>query len=161
MGTPHQGGNAVSMGKLLANIASVAIETNTDILEHLKKDSEHLEQQLDQYRFIADHFDTKFCYETLKTRKFGFSEMVCPMIISISRTVVLIVMQVVDKSSAIIPGQSKAEPIEMHKSHIGMTKAESATDPEIVTIIRYIQLMCEAAPGKIQRKWEDYDGING
>lgn len=85
MGTPHQGGNGVSMGKLLANMASIAVQTNKGLLEHLEKNSEYLEQQSDQYRFIADQFDTKFCYETIKTTKFGFSGMVSPTITSLIR----------------------------------------------------------------------------
>ena len=75
-GTPHKGGNGVSLGKLVANIASIVLETNTPLLDHLKKDTESLEQQLDHYALIADQFATKFFYETVKTTRFGVSLMV-------------------------------------------------------------------------------------
>jgi hypothetical protein len=65
LGTPHQGGNGVVIGKLVANIATIALHTNTALLDHLVKKSEWLKQQLDQYKFLADQFDTKFCYETI------------------------------------------------------------------------------------------------
>ena len=75
-GTPHKGGNGVSFGKLVANIASIVLDTNAPILDHLKKDNESLEQQSDHYTLIADQFDTKFFYETVKTTRFGVSLMV-------------------------------------------------------------------------------------
>jgi hypothetical protein len=75
-GTPHQGGNGVEFGQLVQTIASVAIQTNKGLLDHLKKGSEFLEKSLDEYRFIADKFDTKFCYETVPMRIFGISKMV-------------------------------------------------------------------------------------
>ena len=76
-GTPHHGGNGVSLGKLVANVVSIVHDTNKALLDHLKKDSESLEQQLEQYTLIADQFVTKFCYETVKTTRLGFSMMVC------------------------------------------------------------------------------------
>lgn len=86
LGTPHQGGNGVSLGKLVANIASIVLETNKALLDHLDKNSESLEQQLNQYTFIADRFDTKFCYETVKTTKYGVSMMVSSKAISPTST---------------------------------------------------------------------------
>lgn len=75
-GTPHQGGNGVEFGQLIQNIASVAIQTNKGLLDHLEKDSAFLEQLQDEYKFIAHNFDTKFCYETVPMRIFGISKMV-------------------------------------------------------------------------------------
>jgi hypothetical protein len=66
----------------VASIASIVLQTNKGLLDHLEKNSQLLEQQLDQYTFIANQFDTKFCYETIKTTKYGVSMMVCSNIIS-------------------------------------------------------------------------------
>ena len=68
MGTPHQGGTGVQLGKLLANIASVFIAADTRLLQHLERDSEWLQQQLGQYGLISGDFVTKFAYEVYKTR---------------------------------------------------------------------------------------------
>jgi hypothetical protein len=46
MGTPHQGGGGVQLGKLLVNIASVFVAADDHILKHLERDSEWLQQQL-------------------------------------------------------------------------------------------------------------------
>jgi hypothetical protein len=67
MGTPHQGGSGVGMGRILVNVASTFIAANDRILKHLERDSEWLQQQLSQYNPISNQFVTKFAYETYKT----------------------------------------------------------------------------------------------
>ena len=65
MGTPHQGGSGVHL--LMLNVASIFVTTNDRILQHLKRDSEWLQQQLGQYAPISGDFITKFAYETYPT----------------------------------------------------------------------------------------------
>ena len=67
MGTPHRGGRGVQMGKLLVNIASVFVAADDRLLKYLEKDSEWLQQQLEQYGPISGDFVTKFAYEEYKT----------------------------------------------------------------------------------------------
>jgi hypothetical protein len=67
MGTPHQGGNGVAFGNLLANIASVFVPADDRLLRHLERDSEWLQQQLGQYGPISSEFVTKFAYEEYPT----------------------------------------------------------------------------------------------
>lgn len=77
MGTPHQGGNGVRLGQFLANITSLFIAADDHLLQHLKRDSEWLQQQLGQYGPISGDFVTKFAYEEYKTSTaFGHSIMV-------------------------------------------------------------------------------------
>lgn len=71
------------------------------------------------------------------------------------------VMQVVEKSSAVIPGQSNAELIEMHKSHTEMVRVKSAKDNDYQIVAMHIRLMCEEAPQKIEDRWSEYDRLNG
>ena len=79
-GTPHQGGNYVSWGKLLVNVAPICRHTSSDLLEHLEKDSEWLETQLEQYKPISTDFFTIFCFETYPTTLVsGISLMVSPL----------------------------------------------------------------------------------
>lgn len=66
MGTPHSGGNGVTLGKIAADIASVFVKTNTQVLEHLEHQSEWLSKQKEDYAPISDKFVTKFGYEALK-----------------------------------------------------------------------------------------------
>ena len=78
MGTPHQGVNGVHFGKLLVNAASIYKTTNSQLLEHLERDSEWLQQQLRQYGPISGEFVTKFAYEEYKTpTALGHSIIVC------------------------------------------------------------------------------------
>jgi len=78
MGTPHQGGNGVQLGKLLVNVASVFVAANNRLLRHLERDSEWLQLQLGQYAPISGDFVTKFAYEEYPTPTvLGHSIMVC------------------------------------------------------------------------------------
>lgn len=67
MGTPHQGGNGVQLGKLLVNIASIFVAADDRILKHLESDSEWLQQQLGQFGPISGDFVTRFAFEEYKT----------------------------------------------------------------------------------------------
>jgi hypothetical protein len=67
MGTPHQGGNGVQLGRILANVASVFVATDDRLFKHLERDSEWLLQQLGQYGPISGEFVTKFAYEEYQT----------------------------------------------------------------------------------------------
>jgi hypothetical protein len=78
MGTPHQGGSGVQLGKLLVNVASVFVAADDRLMKHLEQNSEWLQQQLGQYNPISSEFVTKFAYEEYKTPTvLGQSIMVC------------------------------------------------------------------------------------
>jgi hypothetical protein len=67
MGTPHQGGSGVALGKLMVNVASVFMAADDRLLQHLERDSEWLQQQLGQYGPISGDFVTKFAFEEYAT----------------------------------------------------------------------------------------------
>jgi hypothetical protein len=77
MGTPHQGGAGVQLGKLLVNVASLFVPADNRLLKHLERDSEWLQQQLGQYGPISEDFVTKFAFEQYETHTaLGHSIMV-------------------------------------------------------------------------------------
>lgn len=67
LGTPHQGGQGVAMGKILLNAAKVLGETSNSLLKHLEEHSESLQQQASEFSMISQSFDIKFAYETMPT----------------------------------------------------------------------------------------------
>jgi hypothetical protein len=67
LGTPHQGGEGVEWAMRLVNVVSIFVETNKNLLRHLQKDSETLQQQLQQYVPNSKDFVTKFAYESYAT----------------------------------------------------------------------------------------------
>jgi hypothetical protein len=67
MGTPHQGGNGVALGRLMVNVASMFVAADDRLLRHLERDSEWLQQQLGQYGPISGDFVTKFAFEEYAT----------------------------------------------------------------------------------------------
>ncbi|KDN65752.1 hypothetical protein CSUB01_07533 [Colletotrichum sublineola] len=135
MGTPHQGGNGVQLGRVLVNVASIFISADDHLLKHLERDSEWLQQQLGQYGPISTDFVTKFAYEALKTpTPFGQ-------------------IMVVPKASAVVPGQANGEPIVIHADHINMVKFASREDPNYVKVSEVLQIMAANAPKNIQSMW--------
>jgi hypothetical protein len=83
MGTPHQGGSGVALGKLIVNIASAVMPADDRLLKHLERDSEWLQMQLGQYGPISADFVTKFAFEEFQTPTIlGHSIMVSILILS-------------------------------------------------------------------------------
>jgi hypothetical protein len=71
MGTPHSGGNGVSMGRIAQSVASIFVHTNDNVLQHLQQQSEWLTKQKDDYASIMRDFVTKFGWEVFATPLFG------------------------------------------------------------------------------------------
>lgn len=86
MGTPHQGGQGVNMGKILINVAKVQGDTSDSLLKHLEEHSDLLQQQISEFSLISQSFDIKFAYETKPTPLFGVVAKVvclsCPSVIT-------------------------------------------------------------------------------
>ncbi|KAI1426992.1 hypothetical protein F5Y12DRAFT_739426 [Xylaria sp. FL1777] len=137
MGTPHQGGSSVQLGRVLVNVASIFIAADDRILKHLERDSEWLQQQLSQYNPISNQFVTKFAYETYET----------PTILGHK-------ILVVPKASAVVPGQANAEPIAINSDHINMVKFSGNTDGGYIKVSETLQIIAKDAGGKIRLRWE-------
>ncbi|KAI6085949.1 hypothetical protein F4821DRAFT_141851 [Hypoxylon rubiginosum] len=137
MGTPHQGGNGVQLGRALVDIASIFVAADDRILKHLERDSEWLQQQLGQYGPISGDFVTKFAYETYKTPTLlGHSILVVP------------------KASAVVPGQADAEAIGIHSDHTHMVKFSSKDDGGYIKVSENLQIMARGAGETIRSRWE-------
>ena len=67
MGTPHQGGSGVKLGRFMVNIASLFVSANDRLLKHLERDSEWLQQQLGLFGPMSGDFVTKFAFEEFPT----------------------------------------------------------------------------------------------
>ncbi|KAJ4161661.1 uncharacterized protein LMH87_007687 [Akanthomyces muscarius] len=136
MGTPHQGGNGVQLGRVLANVASLVIAADERLLKHLERDSEWLQQQLGQYAPISNEFITKFAYEEYATLTvLGRSIMVVP------------------RASAVVPGHADAEPIVIHANHTSMVRYPSRQDTGYVTVSEHLQIMALSATDSVQQRW--------
>ncbi|KAI6080078.1 P-loop containing nucleoside triphosphate hydrolase protein, partial [Hypoxylon rubiginosum] len=137
MGTPHQGGNGVQLGRALVNIASIFVAADDRILKHLERDSEWLQQQLGQYGPISGEFVTKFAYETYET-----PTLLGPRIL------------VVPRASAVVPGQADAEAIGIHSDHTHMIKFSSKDDGGYRKVSENLQIMAKGAGETIRSRWE-------
>jgi len=140
LGTPHQGGEGVAWGERLVAIASIFVQTNKMLLQHLQRDSEWLQLQLNQYLGISDEFVTRFAYETL------------PTAIPLGKSIV-----VVPKSSAVVPGAKGAGVIAINRDHRTMVRFSTAEDTEFRKIWGTISVMVRTCAGKIKENWENRD----
>lgn len=77
MGTPHQGGQGVTIGKILLNLAKLQGNTNNRLLDHLQEHSEYLEQQNSEFASISRDFDIRFAYETKPVLVGGLTILAC------------------------------------------------------------------------------------
>jgi hypothetical protein len=57
----------VTWGMRLVTIASIFVNTNNGMLQHLQRDSEEVSRLMRDYAPISNDFRTKFAYETLPT----------------------------------------------------------------------------------------------
>ena len=114
------------------------MNTSDRALKHLGKESEWLEMQLDQYNAISKDFDTKFFYEAYPT----------PLPIG--------AMMIVPKTSAIIPGATDAEAIEIRKHHRNMTRYPAEDDDDFKTVANHICLMSRKANSKVAANWTEW-----
>ena len=80
MGTPHQGGQGVGIGKIMLNVAKAQGHTSDKLLKHLEVHSEILQQQLSEFTSIHRDFKTYFAYETKPTPIVGGVAMVVSLI---------------------------------------------------------------------------------
>ncbi|KAL1598071.1 hypothetical protein SLS59_007081 [Nothophoma quercina] len=133
MGTPHQGGSGVALGKLMVNVASVFV----------KADDRLLQQQLGQYGPISGDFVTKYAYETYAT----------PTLLGQS-------MVVVPQASAVVPGAADGEPMAIHADHIHMVKFESKSDAGYKTVSGHLRLMATRAGNMIGQQWDTEGRLN-
>jgi hypothetical protein len=80
-GTPHRGGNGVSLGKTAVNIiTAVSAEAKNTLLDSLAKNSEVLENITRNFRSQLEDYQFVSCFETRKVQKrpgvLGFLKMV-------------------------------------------------------------------------------------
>ncbi|WYZ43693.1 hypothetical protein EsH8_VII_000129 [Colletotrichum jinshuiense] len=143
MGTPHQGGNGVQLGRVLVNVASVFISADDHLLKHLERDSEWLQQQLGQYNPISREFVTKFAYEEYET----------PTLLG--KTIM-----VVPRASAVVPGHADGEPIAMHANHVDMVRFASNEDPNYVKVSEVLQILARKADYNIRSRWNTETRMN-
>jgi hypothetical protein len=76
LGTPHQGSETANWATVLLDVMSIYKETNTKMIKNMRKDSDALQRQLDQFASIGMKFETKFFYETHATRTIGGAKKV-------------------------------------------------------------------------------------
>ncbi|KAF4451369.1 hypothetical protein F53441_5635 [Fusarium austroafricanum] len=118
LGTPHHGSSRAKIGELVSRLVGVIMETNSDIVQVLPRDSEVLARIQDSFQALlmtrrkdeASMIDITCFYEELPTKRLGV---------------------IVPKHSAILPGYIS---IGIHRNHANMTKFANPNEPGFVAI---------------------------
>lgn len=154
MGTPHQGGNGVALGKILVNVASAVKHTTQNVVKHLEQHSEWLQQQQSQYLAISADFDTVCFYETYTTSILGYGHLLVRLLPAYSAGLeMLTFVKVVPSYSAVIQGQRNVEDIALDADHRSMTRFGSVDDENYKSVISVLRRMVDRA--KLQSDSED------
>jgi hypothetical protein len=154
MGTPHQGGNGVQLGRVLANVASLVMPANDRLLKHLERDSEWLQQQLGHYASISNDFVTKYAFEEYETPTVLGHKIMVRDFVRHHKGDGTKQHQVVPKASAVVPGHADAEPIAIHVDHTSMVRYPSKRDAGYVAVSEHLQIMATNATDSVQQRWE-------
>ncbi|MCJ1462542.1 hypothetical protein MMC07_001144 [Pseudocyphellaria aurata] len=136
MGTPHQGGQGVGMGKMLLRVAKIQGDANDSLLKHLEEHSEFLEHQMSEFSLISQSFEMKFVYETKPTPLAG-----------------IIAQVIVPKWSAVIPGASDAAEFGIDADHRGMTKFPDVENEDFKKLSRILESMLGKSRHKVEANW--------
>ena len=77
MGTPHQGGSGVQLGRILINIASLFTAADDHLLKHLERDSEWLQHGLERHSLVYVNMMAVYRYDILlaSPKKMGHLRM--------------------------------------------------------------------------------------
>ncbi|KAH8722879.1 hypothetical protein GQ44DRAFT_774658 [Phaeosphaeriaceae sp. PMI808] len=148
-GTPHQGTDGASWGKVLVNVASLFRRASTALPGHLERGSEWLEMQLEQYSSISSEVFTIFCFESYPT---PLPEGRSMIISHTSRINQVRVSNIPADGSESVCGCSQmqdTESVEIRKNHTTMVTFRNSSDDDFQTVIGHLSLMC----AKTEEKW--------
>lgn len=118
-------------------IRSTYEHTNDTVLKDISSESHAIDTQLSQYTSISGRYETKFFYEQRPTPLVGgLSKAVCYIGTLQYHLFDDLVLQLVERMSAVIPGATNAESIGLNKDHIGLAKFEEDADGDFVILSR-------------------------
>lgn len=64
LGTPHQGGQGVTIARAITNVLSLVSHTNRKLLGQMELHSDFLDYLQTRYKAISQDFETVYFYET-------------------------------------------------------------------------------------------------
>lgn len=143
-GTPHMGSGLSSLHRVILNISSLYTTTSTTIVQHLERDSEYLMKAQSQYNAISVIFTTISFYEEYPTDlPAGQAAIVRQTTAFYHHGLYRFPSQLVSRSSAVLPGQSNANPVMLHKNHVDMVKFSANDDADFNVVLSHITRIIE------------------
>lgn len=153
-GTPHQGSDVATWGKIVLSIAGIYSHTDDRLVQHLRSNSESIESGLGEFASIANSILIKYFFETLPT------PVIAGRFMMVSRNNLECStadhgIQIVEKPSA-VPPSTNIEAISMQRHHLNMVKFSSSDDPLYMKVVQHLLLMLQDAPATIKDRSENW-----
>ncbi|WJG37392.1 uncharacterized protein FOBCDRAFT_149100, partial [Fusarium oxysporum Fo47] len=143
LATPHQGGQGVSIAKIITNILSTVTYTNKKLLDRIEPNSEWLQDLQSRYNSISQDFATTYFYET--------QEMKTP----------IGSLLVVPKFSAVVFGAVNSESVAMAADHSTIAKFANSQNSDFRKISRILQLFASQAKEAVAWNWKRWEVFRG
>ncbi|CCF34156.1 pfs domain-containing protein [Colletotrichum higginsianum] len=140
LGTPHQGGQGVSIAEIVTKLMATFTYTNKRLIEQIKPNSEWLQDFQSRYNAISQEFKTVFFYETK------------PMSVP-----VLGYLLIVPRSSAVVFGATNAEEVALAADHSTMAKFTSLQDRNFRKVGDRIVLLFRSAGLATRGNWARWE----
>ncbi|KAM7211655.1 P-loop containing nucleoside triphosphate hydrolase protein [Rhypophila decipiens] len=139
LATPHQGGQGVSLAKILTRAYSIFSYTNPKLLAKIAPNSEWLQSLQSSYNSISHQFDTTFFYETW------------PMTVPLLGRLL-----VVPKFSAVVQGARNAEEVNMAADHKTIAKYFGTDDPNFKAVSERLQVLARDVKQRVHQSWDHW-----
>ncbi|KAK7424846.1 hypothetical protein QQZ08_008476 [Neonectria magnoliae] len=140
LGTPHQGGNGVSIAKFFTNAMSAVSFTNSKLWERMRPNSEWLQDLQYRYNTISQDFETTYFYEMYKMKVFGLGQILA-----------------VPKYSAVVFGSINSEDVGLAADHSTMVKYTGLRDGGFQKVGSRLKILAAKARSKVDHNWHLWD----
>ncbi|CCA76564.1 hypothetical protein PIIN_10557 [Serendipita indica DSM 11827] len=139
-GTPHSGSEGVPFLQVLNQLLSVYMQTNNRVLQHLRENSEALEDIQATFTQASAGLHIVYFYEEYATPLVGGRHRV-----------------IVPHHSAVVSGDPNALGVSLFADHVNMVKFLTRETGNYQTVLYYLREEVESATGAVEKKWQRVD----
>ncbi|KAF4462762.1 eukaryotic translation initiation factor 3 [Fusarium albosuccineum] len=139
LGTPHQGGQGVSLMQMITRVMSPVTHTNPKLLNRIAPNSEWLQDLQSRYNSISQDFKTTYFYETHKMPVPGGTLLIVP------------------KFSAVVFGAINSEAVPLAAHHGTIAKFARSSDSSFRKIVKRLKIFSDQASAGIKSSWMKWE----
>ena len=138
---------------------SIYMKTSNQILQHLRENSESLENIQRMYLQASAGLSTIYFYE-----EYGMPVLGSHRVVSISKQPLNeahVCQQIVPHHSAVVAGDANASEVGLHGDHCTIVKFSTKDSALYETVLYYLREQLEGANAAVEKKWRRADAQRG